>query len=121
MSCVKTIAELRAYRDEHGLNKKDWDGYDAEPLTDSLLSMAELIEPYVPKDFELFPCSDQSVQWENSGKGEDWICIEVYIDRFYYTGPGYKDSIKIEDTVEFQDFLKEKFHVTDSVPVNVES
>jgi len=111
MSCIKSIDDLRIYRDEHGLNKGKWNGYDADPLTDELLDTAKKVEPYIPKDFELFPCGDSSVQWESKISTDDWECIEVYENKFYYTGPEHKDSIEFKDINEFIEFLKGKYHV----------
>ena len=43
-------------------SEKGWNGYDCPPISELVLSRAKQIESYIPKDFELFPAGDNSVQ-----------------------------------------------------------
>lgn len=82
-------------------SEKGWNGYDCPPISELVLSRAKQIEPHIPKDFELFPAGDNSVQWES---GDDNICIEVYEDVVYVSSATeFEDSVpykSIEEAIE---------------------
>ena len=80
---------------------------------------AKLVQPFIPDDFELFPCGDGSVEWENSNaNGEDEVfeMIEIYEDEFYLQSIN-PFEINDNDTVikeshdinEFVKYLKQRF------------
>ena len=95
-----------------------WDGYTAEPIKDIVLENAKLVQPFIPDDFELFPCGDGSVQWENTESKEDDIfeVVEIYEDEFYLQSIK-PFEINDNDTVikesndinEFVKYLKQRF------------
>lgn len=95
-----------------------WDGYTAEPINDIILENAKLVQPFISDNFELFPCGDGSVQWENSERTEDDVLeiIEIYENKFYHkiiklSTMGDKETIvkKSKNINEFVKHLKQRF------------
>ena len=87
-----------------------WDGYTAEPIKDIILENAKLVQPFIPDNFELFPCGDGSVQWENSERTEDDVLeiIEIYEDKFYHEIVNEETIIKESNDInEFVKYLKQ--------------
>lgn len=101
-------------------SESGWDGYTAEPINDVVLENAKLVQPFIPDDFELFPCGDGSVKWENSGSNENDVfeMIEIYDNEFYHERINpltfndndnetiFKES---NDINEFLQYLKQRF------------
>lgn len=81
------------------------------------MEKAKLVQPFIPDDFELFPCGDGSVQWENTESEDDiYEVIEIYENEFYHQiikpgTMGDKETIVIEnkDINEFVKYLKQRF------------
>jgi len=103
---MNTLEDIRK-----ACSEKDWNGYDCEPISELLLKRAEELDKLIPKpEFEVFPCADMSIQWENS-KDKDYIVIEVYEDyctfqRCFSNHPRqYTDT----DFEVFKEFLKNEF------------
>ena len=89
--------------------EKGWDGYDSEPMPEIVFKRAEIIRPYIPKIFELFPGADGSLQWEwnEHRTNGHWVIIEVYPLKFYFTN---NDEDKEFNTPEeIITYLKEKY------------
>ena len=93
-----------------------WDGYTAEPIKDIIFENAKLVQPFIPDNFELFPCGDGSVQWENTESEDDDEIIEIYEDEFYHEiiKPGTMDDKETivkesNDINEFVKYLKQRF------------
>ena len=93
-----------------------WDGYTAEPIKDIIFENAKLVQPFIPDNFELFPCGDGSVQWENTESEDDDEIIEIYEDEFYHEiiKPGTMDDKETivkesKDINEFVKYLKQRF------------
>lgn len=92
-------------------SESGWDGYTAEPINDIILENAKIVQPFIPDDFELFPCGDGSVQWENI-----YEVIEIYENEFYHqiikpSTMNDKETIVKEskDINEFVKYLKQRF------------
>jgi hypothetical protein len=102
-----TIEGIRKY-----CSRKDWDGYDAEPISEEVLKRAEEIRCVLPEKYEMFPCGDNSIQFEKDYDETDcWEIIEVNSNDISYSIL-YKninnDSILTFDTsAEFIKFWKE--------------
>jgi len=89
-------------------SEKGWNGYNCSPISELVLSRAKQVEPFIPKDFELFPAGDNSVQWESKDGN---VCIEIYEDVIYISSATeFEDSVPyntIEDAIERIKKLKE--------------
>ena len=91
-------------------SESGWDGYTAEPINDIILENAKLVQPFIPDNFELFPCGDGSVQWENSERTEDDVLeiIEIYENKFYHEIVNEETVIKESNDInEFVKYLKQ--------------
>jgi hypothetical protein len=89
-------------------SKVGWDGYDAPPISKIVFDRAIVIEPYIPKCFELFPGTDNSLHWEwnEHRKNDVWFIIEIYENRYYFTTREY--DREFIDTNEFIEHLKKE-------------
>ena len=93
---------------------KDWDGYNAEPISKEVLKQAEEIRLVLPEKYEMFPCGDNSIQFEKEYEETDyWEIIEVNSNDISYSIL-YKDDVKKDDiiltfdtTAEFIKYWKE--------------
>lgn len=75
-------------------SEKGWNGYDTcLPISELVLKRAKDIQPHIPRDFELFPGGDNSVQWESKDNN---ICIEVYEDVIYISS-----ALDLEDSIPY--------------------
>jgi hypothetical protein len=94
--------------------KRDWDGYDSDPISEIVFKRAEAISPYIPKTFELFPASDGSLQWEwdEYRKNNHWDVIEIYPLHFCFIHNGYEGK-EFKTPEEMITFLKEKYKCLD--------
>lgn len=108
---MNTLESLKKECSEPG-----WDGYTAEPIKDIIFENAKLVQPFIPDNFELFPCGDGSVQWENTESEDDDEIIEIYEDEFYHEiiKPGTMDDKETivkesNDINEFVKYLKQRF------------
>lgn len=98
-------------------SESGWDGYTAQPINDVVLENAKLVQPFIPDNFELFPCGDGSVQWETAESDDGiWEVIEIYENRFYHQiiKPGTLDDKEtivkeFKDINEFVKYLKQRF------------
>lgn len=98
-------------------SESGWDGYTAEPINDIVLENAKLVQPFIPDNFELFPCGDGSIQWENTESEKDvYEVVEIYEDEFYHqiikpSTMNDKETIVKEskDINEFVKYLKQRF------------
>lgn len=93
-------------------SRKDWDGYDAEPISEEVLKRAEEIRLVLPEKYEMFPCGDNSIQFEKEYEetSDYWEIIEVNSNDICYSIL-YKnnddDILKFDTTAEFIKFWKE--------------
>lgn len=102
---MNTLESIKKECSESG-----WDGYTAEPINDIILENAKIVQPFIPDDFELFPCGDGSVQWENMESDENVIfeAIEIYEDKFYHEIVNEETIIKESNDInEFLKYLKQ--------------
>lgn len=91
-------------------SESGWDGYTAEPINDIILENAKLVQPFIPDNFELTPCGDGSVQWENMESDENVVfeAIEIYEDKFYHEIVNEETIIKESNDInEFLKYLKQ--------------
>lgn len=93
-------------------SRKDWDGYDAEPISEEVLKRAEEIRHVLPEKYEMFPCGDNSIQFEKEYEetSDYWEIIEVNSNDISYSilYKNNDDSILTFDTTaEFIKFWKE--------------
>ena len=93
-------------------SRKDWDGYDAEPISEEVIKRAEEIRRVLPEKYEMFPCGDNSIQFEKEYEetSDYWEIIEVNSNDICYSIL-YKnnddDILKFDTTAEFIKFWKE--------------
>ena len=97
-------------------SESGWDGYTAQPINDVVLENAKLVQPFIPDNFELFPCGDGSVQWETDSEDDIFEVIEIYEDVFYHqiVKPSTMDDKEtivkqFKDINEFVKYLKQMF------------
>lgn len=108
---MNTLESLKKECSESG-----WDGYTAEPIKDIIFENAKIVQPFIPDDFELFPCGDGTVQWEKTDEDSVYEVIEIYENRFYHqiVKPSTMDDKEtivkeFNDINEFVKYLKQRF------------
>ena len=99
---------------------KDWDGYFAEPISEEVLKLAEEIRLFLPEKYEMFPCGDNSIQFEKKYEIslDYWEIIEVYPNSIIYSIL-YKDNVKKDDIILTFDTTAEFIKCWKEYQVNV--
>ncbi len=87
-------------------SKKNWDGYNANPIDSSLWDIAKTLRPIIPETFDVFPDPTGGVVFETAFKDEHWEEIDIKDNYFCYCN---SDDVEKEytDINEFIKFIKE--------------
>lgn len=61
--------------------KKDWNGYDAEPIPEDIINRCEEIVKLLDMQLELFPTGRETIQFEHDFEDETYIEFEIFKDK----------------------------------------